>query len=145
MIRAWFQINDLCFASSLAFLFLRLVVGLAFLFHGWGKIQNPFTWMGPDSNMPGVLQFLAAFSEFGGAIALILGFLTRFASFGIFCTMLVATYLHAIVRGDSFVGGRGQGSYELALVYLVISLLFLLSGAGTISLDRLIFGKRKKV
>ena len=30
-------------------LVLRLVVGLAFLFHGHGKIQHPFGWMGLDA------------------------------------------------------------------------------------------------
>ncbi len=33
-------------------LILRLVVGLAFNFHGYGKIQNPFGWMGPNAGVP---------------------------------------------------------------------------------------------
>jgi putative oxidoreductase len=33
---------------------LRVVAGLAFILHGWGKIQNPFGWMGPDANIPGI-------------------------------------------------------------------------------------------
>jgi uncharacterized membrane protein YphA (DoxX/SURF4 family) len=40
--------------TSVGLLLLRLVMGAAFLFHGWPKIQNAFGWMGPS--MPGVLQ-----------------------------------------------------------------------------------------
>ena len=55
--------------ASLGLLLLRLVAGLAFILHGWPKIQKPFSWMGPDSAMPGLLQALAAFSEVGGGLA----------------------------------------------------------------------------
>jgi uncharacterized membrane protein YphA (DoxX/SURF4 family) len=31
--------------GGLALLFVRLVIGLAFILHGWPKIQNPMGWM----------------------------------------------------------------------------------------------------
>ena len=58
---------------SIALLLLRVVMGLAFMYHGWGKIQSPFSWMPPEAPIPGIFQFLAAISEFGGGLALILG------------------------------------------------------------------------
>lgn len=122
---------------SLALLGLRLVGGSAFMLHGWGKIQDPFGWMGPDSSMPGLLQALAAVSEFGGGLAWVIGLLTPLASFGLMCTMAVASFTH-ISRGDPFVG-RG-GSYELALLYFAISIVFMIMGAGKISLDAKISG-----
>src|SRR5687768_2479580 len=76
---------------DLALLLLRLCAGLAFMFHGWGKITNPFGWMGPDAPVPSVLLGLAALSEFGGGLAWVLGLLTPLASAGIFFTMAVAT------------------------------------------------------
>jgi putative oxidoreductase len=82
---------------STGLLLLRIVAGLAFMFHGWGKIKNPTGWMGPDANIPGILQALAAISEFGGGLAWILGALTPLASFGLACTMAVAAYTHAVV------------------------------------------------
>ena len=69
--------------GSVGLLLLRLVMGVAFVLHGWGKIQNPMGWMGPEATMPAVLQALAAISEFGGGLALIAGLLTRSASLGI--------------------------------------------------------------
>src|SRR6187397_750178 len=102
-------------SASIALLLFRLIVGTAFVFHGWGKIQSPMSWMGPDSPVPGFLQFLAALSEFGGGIAWVLGLLTPVASLGVGITMTVAVCMHAIVMKDPFVAsGPGQSSYELA-------------------------------
>ncbi len=127
---------------DIVLLLLRLVVGIAFMFHGYGKILNPMAWMGPDSAMPGFLQFLGAFSEFGGGLALVIGLLTPLASLGIAITMVVAAGLHAVVLGDPFVNTKGGGSYELSTLFLVISILFIVAGPGRYSLDRLIFGTK---
>jgi putative oxidoreductase len=127
-------------------LVLRLVVGAAFLFHGWPKIQNPMGWMDrPDapSGMPGVLQAAAAVSEFGGGIALIVGFLTPLFALGLAATMATAAGMVHIPKGDPFVPPPGWtgGSWELAAVYLAVMILFLMSGPGRFSLDALLFGR----
>lgn len=122
---------------SFGLLVLRLVCGLAFVLHGWGKIQNPFGWMGPDAAIPPFFQMLAAVSEFGGGLAWILGLLTPLASLGIGCTMTVAVHTHMIVKGDPFVGYGS--SYELAAVYLAVAILLLCAGPGIFSLDKKIF------
>jgi len=126
--------------TAAALLVLRVIGGVAFILHGWGKIQNPFGWMGEESAVPGIFQALAALAEFGGGIAWIVGIVTPLASFGLLCTMVVATLLHAVIKGDPFVSTGGP-SYELALVYLGISLLFLATGPGRFSLDAKIFGE----
>ena len=129
--------------ADFALLLIRVVAGLAFMMHGWGKIQNPFGWMGPDAFAPGIFQALAALAEFGGGLAWVLGLLTPLASFGIACTMVVAFSLHAIVRGDPFVASGGGASYELAAVYFCIAFLLLATGPGNLSLDRRFFGRRR--
>lgn len=129
--------------GSVGLLSLRLVMGAAFLFHGWPKIQNPFEWMGPDSPMPAILLALAALAEFGGGIALIFGFLTRLASLGIASVMIVAITQVHLPHGDPFVG-KGGPAYELAAVYLACAVLFLLLGPGRYSLDALLFGLLQK-
>lgn len=125
--------------TSLGLFLIRLVAGVAFMYHGWPKIQAPFAWMGPDAAVPGILQALAAFAEFGGGLAWVLGLLMPLASFGIACTMAVAVHFHAIVRGDPFVGQGQGGSWELAALYFVMALLFILSGPGRYSADDKIF------
>lgn len=127
-----------------ALLLLRLVAGYAFILHGWGKIQNPFGWMGPDAPIPGIFQALAAIAEFGGGIAWILGLVVPLASFGMLCTMAVAVAFHAFLRGDPFVAGPGEASYEPAAIYFCVALVLMFVGPGCFSLDQLIFGKGEK-
>lgn len=136
-----------CFAlptgPSLALLLLRLAAGSAFVIHGWGKIQSPMAWMGPDAPVPGILQLLAAVSEFGGGIAWILGLLTPLASLGIAITMAVATTMHMVVMKDPFVAsGPGQGAFELPLVYFTVALVLITIGPGRFSADWKIFGQK---
>jgi len=121
---------------------VRAVTGAAFIQHGWPKIQNPFGWMPGESPPPAVLQALAALSEFGGGIALILGLLTPLAAFGIACTMVTGIGIVHLRAGDPFVSATGGRSWELAAVYLAIMILLLLVGPGSFSVDALLFGKR---
>lgn len=129
--------------QSMALLILRLIVGVAFFLHGSGKIQTPFSWMPPEGmSIPPLFQLLAAISEFGGGVALLLGLLTPLASFGIGCTMTVAVYMHVMVRHDPFVNLTGGLSYEPALVYWGIAIVFLAMGPGKFSIDNFIFKDR---
>ncbi|MBI5868844.1 MAG: DoxX family protein [candidate division Zixibacteria bacterium] len=66
-------------------------------------------------------------------MAWIIGLLTPLASAGIFSTMCVAWWKHAVVQGAPFVGK--PPSYELALLYAAIAVLFMLCGPGRLSLD----------
>lgn len=127
--------------ADLSLLLLRFVAGLAFMFHGWGKIQNPFGWMGPDAPVPGIFQALAALSEFGGGLAWIIGLLTPLASLGIAITTAVAFSMHAFINGDPFVSTGGPSS-ELASLYFCIAVLLIAFGPGRFSLDKTIFGSR---
>lgn len=123
-------------------LLLRLVVGGAFVQHGLSKIQAPFGWMGPHSTVPGLFQGLAALSEFGGGLALILGFLTPLAALGIASTMIVAyTMVHG-PAGHAWIASKpGQGSFEDVAFYLAAALALFFTGPGALSLDRVLFGR----
>jgi len=118
--------------ASVGVLILRVTAGSALASHGYGKIQNPFHWLdGSASPPPAFLQFLAALSEFGGGIALVLGALTVVAAAGIFFTMAEALH-HHLGGGDPF------GKWELALLYFVIAVLMLTAGPGKFSVDALL-------
>jgi putative oxidoreductase len=143
-IKKCFRVRDFDCGASWALLFLRLVMGVAFTLHGWGKIQTPFSWMpaGAPVSIPGIFQFLAAFSEFGGGIALVLGLVFPLASLGMVFTMGVATFVHAVIFKDPFVASGIGSSFEPALTYFSVALVLMTVGPGKYSLDYKIFGKK---
>lgn len=142
MLKRLFAVRVHSTCADIAQLLLRVVVGLAFVLHGWMKIQHPFDWM-PGFAPPPLLA-LAAVSEFCGGAALILGILTPLAALGICCTMGTAFYMHTFMRGDPFVPNPPAlvPTSELAAVYFCVALVVLSLGPGRLSLDRVIFGKK---
>jgi putative oxidoreductase len=119
-------------------------MGSAFILHGWSKIQQPFDWMGPHAWAPWFLQGLAACSEFGGGIALLLGLLTPLACLGIVATMLTALFTVHFPHGPPFIAAKGHpASFETPLLYLSCAIVFLILGPGTISLDALLFKSKR--
>lgn len=129
---------------AVALLFMRAVMGVAFILHGLPKIQNPMNWMDAMgmSNVPAFLQALAAVIEVGGGLALLLGLLTPWAAFGLVCQMIGAFALVHLPKGDPFVAAApGQASFELALVYLALAALLMVIGPGRYSLDYWLFGR----
>ena len=130
-------------AVSAALLAVRLVMGIAFILHGWPKIQKPTTWMSsmPDAP-PGFMQAIAAFFEVaGGARSSRSGLFTRGAALALAAVMVGALALVHIPKGDPFVSPGGPSS-ELASIYLAVSLLIAAVGAGAYSLDAVIFRRR---
>ena len=126
--------------ASVGLLLLRIYAGSALMEHGGAKIQNPMHWMDRGGDAPpGILQALAAVSEFFGGLGLVVGLLTPIAAFGIACTMLVAVRKH-VGHGDPFVA-HGGPSFEPALGYLVTAALLMLAGPGKFSLDARAFGR----
>lgn len=137
--KKYFHVKTYTTQTDAALFILRLLCGIAFIMHGWGKIQTPFSWM-PGGAVPGIFQALAAVSEFGGGIALIIGLVTPLASLGLVFTMIVAAIFH-MSMGHPFVGLDGGPSYELAGIYFGIFLFILFAGPGRFSLDSKVFGK----
>ncbi len=129
--------------GSAALLLLRLVGGAALVIHGYGKMKTPLTWMGDDTWAPGFLQAIAAFSEFGGGIAWLLGLLTVPASVLFLGTMVVAVSTH-LSRGEPFVGPGGAAS-ELAALYLAVATVFIAMGPGRFAVDFVITHHRANV
>ena len=131
---------------SIALVLLRTILGVVFFMHGAQKVLGWFGGYGlkatighfkANLHIPSQLGYLAAFVEFFGSIALILGILTQPAAFGILVTMIVATLkVHGpagffLSTGDP---KRGQG-YEYSLTLGVLALVVVILGGGAYSLD----------
>ncbi len=159
MLQWLYAIFDFLFSSfpsglqGIALLLLRLVVGVAFVLHGYPKLTHLRVWANALKT-PIFLCFLSALSMLGGGIFLILGLLTPLASFAILISMAYALILE-ISQGLPFVardpylipqgqyrGPQGIGeppSWEKAAIYVVICLVLIFFGAGAYSLDAQIF------
>ncbi|KAF0249939.1 MAG: hypothetical protein FD167_649 [bacterium] len=130
--------------AAIGLLIVRLVFGLGIMMHGGHKIVHPFNWMGENAPVPAILQALAALSEFGGGLALILGLLTPLAMLGLASTMFVAIATVHLPSGHPFVGQPGSPSFEPAALYLAVALMSIITGPGSLSLDAIIFGDKTR-
>ena len=129
-------------SAAVGLFVLRMVVGVAFIVHGYPKIQHPMDWMGPNAFAPDWLQATAAFAEFLGGIALIAGILTRLAALLLLCDMAVALWMVELPSGASFVGAGH--TYELNAVYLAVMFFLVLGGAGALSVDAALTAGRRR-
>lgn len=128
-------------------LFIRLGIGIAFTFtYGIMKIEaGPEMWtmIGSAMTKLGItfghtfFGFLASASEFFGGILLMLGLFTRTAAFFMAFTMLMASVTHL-----SNLDPWHVIMHPMELFAVFMGLIFL--GAGKISLDYLIFGRKKE-
>jgi putative oxidoreductase len=125
--------------ADIGILLLRVFIGTAMMTHGIAKMaggMEQFTGFVASLGVPAphVMAFLAAFSESVGAALLAVGLLTRPAAFMIVCTMSVAIF--GALHGQPF------AKQELAWLYVMPALMFLLKGAGRWSVDFMIIGKK---
>ncbi len=129
---------------GISLLLVRLVLGTAFVLHGWQKIGNPLHWMDQAPNAPpAFLQLAAVMAEVGGGAFLIVGLLTPIATFLLSCDMLGALALVHLPHGDPFVAATATGlAHERALIYLAVSVAMMLIGPGRFSLDAMLFKRR---
>lgn len=125
--------------SDLGLLELRILIGLGMSWHGYQKIFGGFIHKlaegvaGMGFPFSQVFAWLAALSEFAGGILIVLGLGTRFAALSIFISMSVAAFIaHA---------ADPLAVKELALAYWGAAGALLLTGPGSLSLDR-IFHKK---
>ena len=123
-------------------LLLRLVLGVAMMYHGWSKVipaggfhgGNAFSAIERHSHyvasmgLPYWLGIVSALTEFVGGALLLLGLFTRFAAFLVAINMLVALVM--VNRH------HGYGGSEYSLALFVIALMLFFYGAGVCALDR---------
>lgn len=120
---------------------VRVVVGVALLYHGWPKVMpagglhgNHFAALDRFAHyvhtlgLPPWLGYVSAFTEVIGGLFLILGLLTRFCAFLVTVDMIIALATVDVYKGFS-------GS-EFAVALAAMAFLLLLTGSGAAALDR---------
>ena len=127
-------------SANFGLLVLRLWIGFSMLLnHGVEKLKT-FSDLAP--NFPDPLGIghtaslaLAVFAEFFASLLLIFGLVTRFGALVLTINMGVAFI--SVHKGAL----SGQGSGELAFLYLMGYVTLLLAGPGRFSVDKALFGK----
>lgn len=124
---------------------LRIVVGIGMMVHGYPKLfssQGHEGFVGMLSGMgipaPGLMAWVVGIVEFFGGLALILGAFVLIVGALVVVDMLVAIFMVHLPNGFLV----GDGGYELALLYLAGTLSIMLSGAGALSVDRMMRDRR---
>ena len=131
--------------TSLMLLVLRLWFGLTMLFnHGLGKLMHFNEVMQTFPDPLGLGQeaslVLVVMAEVLGSLFLVFGLMTRLAALVLVINLFVAFLMvHKTVL-------TGQGSGELAFIYLAGYIGLLIAGGGLFSMDTVVFklGKKKE-
>ncbi|WP_459588353.1 DoxX family protein [Corynebacterium camporealensis] len=131
--------------NSALMLIARLIVGVVLIAHGWQKF-NEWTISGTAENfagmgvpLPEVSAVIAASVELGGGILLIIGLLTRIVG-----VLVALVMLGAGIFAEHFSAGvfASDGGWELVGVIAAAGLAFAAAGAGTISVDKVLLGRK---
>jgi putative oxidoreductase len=128
--------------ERLAVLILRLSLGFVFVMHGSQKLLGAFggggiagvTGMLTKIGMEPahILAWVLSITEFVGGVCLILGFLTRFWAAGLVIDMAVAVFKVHLANGFF----ASKNGFELPLALGVMALAIMLTGPGSLSVDR---------
>jgi putative oxidoreductase len=134
--------------AGLSTLALRIPIGIIFMAHGAQKLfawfggyglEGTGKWMASIGLEPGYLMALmAGGAEFFGGLALVIGLLVRPAGVALAFAMLIAIFGVHIGNG-LFMSKNG---YEFALALLAASVSLAISGAGSLSIDRILAGTK---
>jgi putative oxidoreductase len=136
-------------------LILRLALGVVIFPHGAQKALGWFGGQGFSGTLntftgkmgiPTVFALLVIAAEFLGSLGLFVGLLARVAAFGIFCVMAVAmTMVHYKIGFFMNWAGKmpaGNEGFEFHILALALALAVMVRGAGPVSFDRILSGKR---
>jgi putative oxidoreductase len=127
----------------LTLLLLRVGVGVVFMANGypkfWGRRLEHIDEFVHVAHLPAYFVYIAGALELGGGGLLVLGLFTRFLGMLLAGEMAVALWRDEKILQHPL----NIESYGLALVLGVAAFALATFGAGSISLDRLFFGKGK--
>jgi len=145
------------FRQEIAPLCLRLIVGTGFMVHGWAKISRGTTGFEKLLIQTGIpfahlSAIVTPYVELTGGIAILLGVFVSIVSIPLVVIMLTAMFsihLHYGFSSVNTIGLTDKGplfgppGYEINLLYIACLISLFLTGAGFLSVDKLIKGQKK--
>ena len=119
---------------------VRVVVGIMFLMHVWGKFTAGHARIAAAFGnnyglpMPGLFAYTAMGMELIGGACLIIGLFTRFWAAALAVEIGIALIVAHLPKGYSL----AAGGYEYVLLIGVVLLAIAMRGGGPYSVDRVI-------
>jgi putative oxidoreductase len=134
-------------ALDWALLATRIALAWIFIYYGAGKLFGSFNGPGLHrtalyfSNTAhlhpgGFFAVLGGVIEFGGGVALALGFFSRFAGVALFGDMVMA--MITVTWATGIASQSSPPGYQLNIALAVLALVVALLGSGRFSLDALV-------
>ena len=127
----------LMFYTPYLALFLRVVVGVTLVMHGYPKLKNPqatLKWTG-GLGVPAAATVAVIVLEFFGGIVLILGFLVPIVAFFIALEMIGNIALKKTKMKAPYLIGENASAYEPDVLYILLAMTMIVLGAGAFSLS----------
>ena len=137
---------------------LRIIVGYAFMFHGYAKLVR-----GPEHfveilhalgvPMPGLMGWITIIVELVGGLAILTGAFARWVSIPLSAILLVSMFSILLPNGFTSVKllaitsagvQLGKPGYEIDLLYLASLTTIVLGGTGPLSLDLLLAERKSR-
>ncbi|CAN5240260.1 DoxX family protein [soil metagenome] len=138
-------------------LIARLTLGITIFPHGAQKLLGWFGGYGYNGTMgflttqahlPWILAFLVIIIESAGALALILGFGTRIAAFGMlanFLGVLLTTHINNGFFMNWYAQPNKSEGFEYFILVFGLAIVSIISGGGKASIDAALFKNTSKV
>jgi putative oxidoreductase len=128
--------------APIADLLIRIVVGVMFLMHVWGKFNAGAARIATSFGnyglpMPDLFAYTAMGLELVGGVCLIIGLFTRFFAAALAVEMGIALIVAHLPKGYA----AGAGGYEYVLLIGVALLMIAMRGGGPYSVDAKLIGK----
>jgi uncharacterized membrane protein YphA (DoxX/SURF4 family) len=133
----------------LASLVLRLGLAAIFIVNGYMKVVVLLHGNHWDNNLPEATQMAVAWGELVCGSALLLGFLSRLAAVGIIAIQWGAIALHTGRYDFINIEYNAKDPYRIApgsqfnFALIIMCLAVVLIGSGMVSVDHLLFGRRR--
>jgi putative oxidoreductase len=123
--------------KPLGLLLLRLGLGIIFIYHGYPKLIHTQGFMDQVVRIgfPSFFAYIVGVLEFFGGALLVVGLFTRVAGLLLACEMAVAICKVHLPQGSIY----ALRNYELPLAVCVGAFALATVGAGSISIDYILF------
>lgn len=120
--------------------FIRIIIGIFLIYHGCeifdaAKMREYAEWeIFKKSSTPSFMPYLGKAAELIGGLMLAIGLFTRIA-----CLIIIGVMLYI-----AFIIGNGKIWYEdqYPFLFVLFAFVFILTGSGNFSLDKIIFKKK---